>query len=89
MALALQIPLDRSVRTTLAEQIVAGIARAIESGVLAPESRLPSWHDLATQLGVARGTVKAAYERLADAQLVQAWLAHWPQCGRSGRWPPA
>ena len=33
-------------------------------------ARLPSWSDLATQLGVARGTVRAAYERLADEQLI-------------------
>jgi GntR family transcriptional regulator/MocR family aminotransferase len=31
---------------------------------------LPSWRDLAAQLGVARGTVRAAYERLIDEQLV-------------------
>lgn len=31
---------------------------------------LPSWRDLAAQLGVARGTVRAAYERLLDAQLI-------------------
>ncbi|AZG15950.1 PLP-dependent aminotransferase family protein [Cupriavidus pauculus] len=68
----LHLQLDRTSRTSLAEQIRAGIAAAIESGVLAPGARLPSWMDLATQLGVARGTVKAAYERLVDAQLLVA-----------------
>lgn len=62
--------LDRGSRESLAEQIRAGIAGAIETGVLVPGARLPSWLDLAAQLGVARGTVKNAYERLADAQLV-------------------
>jgi len=39
---------------------------AIESGVLAPgRAALPSWQDLAAQLGVARGTVRAAYEKLS------------------------
>jgi GntR family transcriptional regulator / MocR family aminotransferase len=33
---------------------------------------LPSWQDLATQLGVARGTVRAAYEKLSAAQLIVA-----------------
>lgn len=70
MPSTLNIALDRSARASLTEQISAGIASAIESGVLAPGARLPSWMDLATQLGVARGTVKAAYERLADSQLV-------------------
>lgn len=68
----LNLELDRSAKTPLAEQIRKGIATAIENGVLAPGARLPSWLDLAAQLGVARGTVKLAYERLADAQLITA-----------------
>lgn len=70
MAAALNLKLDRAAKTTLAEQIRLGIVGAIESGVLKPGARLPSWLDLAAQLGVARGTVKAAYERLADEQLI-------------------
>ncbi|MBH9394439.1 PLP-dependent aminotransferase family protein [Pseudomonas aeruginosa] len=68
--MALKLHLDRSNRTPLSEQIRAGIAAAIRNGVLTPGMRLPSWIDLATQLGVSRGTVKAAYDRLTDAQLV-------------------
>ena len=48
------------------------ITAAIESGVLAPGARLPSWLDLAAQLGVARGTVRSAYEKLSAAQLIAA-----------------
>lgn len=70
MAPSLTFRLDRSARDTLTEQIRKGIVAAIESGSLAPGARLPSWLDLAAQLGVARGTVKAAYERLADDQIV-------------------
>ena len=70
MSSALNIRLDRKAATSLAEQIRIAIVKAIEGGVLAPGARLPSWLDLAAQLGVARGTVKAAYERLADAQLI-------------------
>lgn len=62
--------LDRASKTPLAEQIRLGINTAIDSGVLVPGARLPSWLDLAAQLGVSRGTVKAAYDRLADAQLI-------------------
>jgi GntR family transcriptional regulator/MocR family aminotransferase len=58
--------------TPLAEQIRRGIATAIESGVLEPGARLPSWQDLAAQLGVARGTVRTAYEKLDAAQLIVA-----------------
>ncbi|SCB35103.1 MocR-like pyridoxine biosynthesis transcription factor PdxR [Cupriavidus alkaliphilus] len=70
MTRILDLKLDRASRTSLSEQIRLGITGAIESGVLVPGARLPSWIDLAAQLGVARGTVKTAYERLSDAQLV-------------------
>lgn len=70
MSKLLDLKLDRTAKISLAEQIRIGITAAIDSGVLAPGSRLPSWLDLAAQLGVARGTVKTAYERLADKQLV-------------------
>lgn len=68
----LNLKLDRSAKTPLAEQIRKGITAAIESGVLAPGARLPSWLDLAAQLGVARGTVRSAYEKLSAAQLIAA-----------------
>ena len=68
----LEIQLDRSARTHLTEQIRLGVLAAIRSGALAPGARLPSWLALAAQLGVARGTVKAAYERLSDEQVLVA-----------------
>ena len=64
------LKLDRASKTSLTEQIRLGIVGAIDRGVLLPGTRLPSWVTLAEQLGVARGTVKAAYERLGDAQLI-------------------
>ena len=70
MTTRLPLELDRSARTSLAEQIRKGISAAIDNGVLVPGARLPSWRDLAAQLGVARGTVRIAYERLIDAQLI-------------------
>ena len=72
MPSALDIRIDRSATATLAEQIRAGVLAAIDSGVLAPGARLPSWQALAAQLGVARGTVRSAYERLADEQVIVA-----------------
>ena len=72
MTKPLRLELDRSAKTPLAEQIRKGIGAAIESGVLAPGARLPSWQDLAAQLGVARGTVRTAYEKLSAAQLIVA-----------------
>lgn len=72
MTRPLPLELDRSAKTPLAEQIHKGIRAAIENGVLAPGARLPSWQDLAAQLGVARGTVRSAYEKLSSAQLIVA-----------------
>jgi GntR family transcriptional regulator/MocR family aminotransferase len=72
MSKRLSLGLDRTARTPLTEQIRTGLAAAIEDGVLQPGARLPSWQDLAAQLGVARGTVRIAYEKLAAAQLVEA-----------------
>lgn len=76
MNAALDLSLDLRSRRTLALQIHDAISRAVREGRLEPGARLPSWRDLAAQLGVARGTVRAAYERLMDEQfLVSAGAA--------------
>jgi GntR family transcriptional regulator/MocR family aminotransferase len=72
MSKPLNLHLDRAAKVSLAEQIRKGVAVAIDEGVLEPGARLPSWQDLAAQLGVARGTVRTAYEKLAAAQLIEA-----------------
>ncbi len=66
----MDIRLDRLSRLSLADQVRDGIAAAIQEGRLLPGSRLPSWNDLASQLGIARGTVRVAYERLSDELLI-------------------
>ncbi|WP_249144487.1 PLP-dependent aminotransferase family protein [Bradyrhizobium lablabi] len=65
---ALPIDLDRARRTPLAAQIYCAIREGIETGRLASGARLPSWQDLAAQLGVSRGTVRLAYARLIAEQ---------------------
>jgi GntR family transcriptional regulator / MocR family aminotransferase len=65
---ALPIDIDRAKRTPLAAQIYRTIREGIETGQLASGTRLPSWRDLAAQLGVSRGTVRVAYERLINEQ---------------------
>ena len=66
---ALVIDLDRARKAPLATQIYASIRKAIESGQIPANAKLPSWRDLAAQLGVSRGTVRLSYERLIDEQL--------------------
>lgn len=95
MTKPLDLELDRSANTPLAEQIRRGISIAIESGVLGPGARLPSWLDLAAQLGVARGTVRSAYEKLLAAQLIVAsratgtHVADRPRTAARQEQPPA
>jgi GntR family transcriptional regulator / MocR family aminotransferase len=85
----LRIHLDRTAKLPLSEQIRLSIAKAIESGVLAPGARLPSWQDLAAQLGVARGTVQVAYERLSDSQMVETFGARGTRVAPRLRAPAA
>ncbi|GAA3541042.1 PLP-dependent aminotransferase family protein [Zobellella aerophila] len=66
----LRIEIHREAGESLVEQIAAAIGLSIRQGQLYAGARLPSWNDLSVQLGVARGTVRAAYERLIDEQLI-------------------
>lgn len=67
---ARRISLARGTPVPLPEQICRDIGAAIRDGRLAPGARLPSWRDLAAQLGVARSTVRTAYDMLVDSQLI-------------------
>ena len=71
----LSIGLDRAKKTPLSTQIYAAIRAGIESGQIPADAKLPSWRDLAAQLGVSRGTVRIAYERLVDEQLATSFGA--------------
>src|SRR5690349_18679488 len=66
----LAIEIDRNAAASVGEQIYTSLRQAIIDGRLQPGRRLPSGRDLAAQLGVARGTILVAYERLASEKLV-------------------
>lgn len=66
----LQIKIDRGSKVGIGEQIHTGLRGAILSGLLSAGTRLPSGRDLAIQLGVARGTIRSIYDRLASENLV-------------------
>lgn len=68
----IDLTLSRQASLNLSEQIVAAVSAAIRSGRIRPGARMPSARDFAIQLGVARGTVRAAYDMLADSQLLVA-----------------
>ncbi|CAG9165854.1 MocR-like pyridoxine biosynthesis transcription factor PdxR [Cupriavidus pampae] len=65
-----ELKLDHVSAVSLVDQISRHIEGAIVEGSLAPGGRVPSCRDLAVQLGVARGTVKAAYDRLVDRDIL-------------------
>ena len=71
------VSLDLMVRrdggVAVPEQIVRAVRAAVADGRVRPDDRLPSTRALAAGLGVARGTVVAAYEQLvAEGYLVAA-----------------
>lgn len=57
---SLLILLDSTLAGPLHQQIAARLRSAIAAGSIAPGARLPATRVLATQLGVARGTVETA-----------------------------
>jgi DNA-binding transcriptional MocR family regulator len=56
----------------LNEQLAAAIARAIERGDLPAGTRLPAERELATEFGLSRTTIVAAYDRLRQSGLVRS-----------------
>ncbi len=66
-----QITLDPDDQAALYLQIANRIRAGVVAGTLAPGTRLPSGRALAAQLGVARGTVDAAYAVLSGEGAVE------------------
>lgn len=66
------IHLDRAAATPLPDQLAHGLRLAIVTGALRGGDPLPSTRALAADLGVARGTVVAAYETLSGEGYLDA-----------------
>jgi GntR family transcriptional regulator/MocR family aminotransferase len=64
--------LDRDRQTPLSRQVYERFRTAIERGTLRPGDRVASARNLASELGVARGTVEAAYSQLAGEGYFEA-----------------
>jgi len=64
------VSLDPASPVPLFEQLRAQITRLIVSGEMRPGTQLPAIRYLATDLGLARGTVAKVYETLARDGLV-------------------
>jgi len=65
-------PLDRKAAEPFYRQIYNRIRGAISSGLLKPGDRIPSARALTKELGLARGTIEAAYALLAAEGYIQA-----------------
>jgi len=63
--LDLPLALDRAAATPLHAQLAEALRRAVLDGHLPAGARLPSTRQAATEVGLARATVLAAYEQLA------------------------
>src|SRR5690554_2454363 len=60
----LVIRIDRDAPGSLATKLVIALRHEIETGTLRPGDTLPPTRQLATRLGISRGTVVTAYEQL-------------------------
>src|ERR1700754_3103557 len=65
-------PLDPRATGPFYRQIYDRFRKAIGSGVLKPGDRVPSARALTKELGLARGTIEAAYSLLAAEGYIQA-----------------
>lgn len=67
----MKIKIDRSSDTPAYRQIIEQITTLIRDGELTAGDRLPPERELAAELGLARGTVKSAYEKLASSNVIE------------------
>jgi GntR family transcriptional regulator / MocR family aminotransferase len=65
-------PLDPTAAEPFYRQIYERFRGAIAGGLLKPGDRIPSARSLTTELGLARGTIEAAYSLLAAEGYIQA-----------------
>ena len=65
-------PLDPTAAEPFYRQIYNRFRSAIASGLLKPGDRIPSARALTKELGLARGTIEAAYSLLAAEGYIQA-----------------
>jgi DNA-binding transcriptional regulator YhcF (GntR family) len=68
--MTIELRLDPEDPTPSYEQLRRQLSAVIQSGMLAPQTRLPTVRQLAADLGVAAGTVMRAYAELEGEGLV-------------------
>src|SRR6476661_1945984 len=67
----MRIPIDRQSAIPLYQQIETYLRQSIDTGTLAPSTRLPATRQVAQDLGISRITVENAYAALESDGLVE------------------
>ena len=75
--------IDRSLKTPAYRQLYFQISEYIEKGKILSGEKLPKIRELASNLGIARNTVEAAYKQLAlEGYPCKGASWNWLCCGR-------
>jgi DNA-binding GntR family transcriptional regulator len=82
-----RVVLDQASSLSLQRQIYLQIRRAIRSGAIPCEARLPSTRVMAKLLGVSRNTVLAAYDDLVADDLIRGQRGSGMRVNRSAAVP--
>ncbi|MDD3193539.1 MAG: GntR family transcriptional regulator [Oscillospiraceae bacterium] len=67
----MKFSIDKNSTVSIYQQLIGQIARKVQSGELSAGKKLPTVRELADQAGIARGTVKHAYEELEHKGIVK------------------
>lgn len=70
-AKSLKLKIDKGGDIPAYRQIIEQVTTLVRDGRLVSGDRLPPERELASELGLARGTVKTAYEKLASSDIVE------------------
>lgn len=84
----MNIVIDTAAATPPFEQIRQQLEGLIVGGLLKEDARLPTIRQLASDLGVAAGTVARAYSELEAARLVRTERSKGTRVGPAGRADP-
>jgi len=67
----LNLQINKNSNMPVYRQIIEGVTTLIKAGKILPGDKLPSERELAIQFGLARGTIKKAYEKLAVNNVIE------------------
>ena len=67
----MKFSIDKNGTVSIYQQLVNQIMRRVQNGELPAGKKLPTVRELADQIGIARGTVKHAYEELERQGIIK------------------